>query len=146
MEQLPGNDRRSTGAVLVGYRWLVGSVFNASRYGSQTLSGFVSQGLGQESIWRQLKRQIFLGEDTFVLPMQEKITGKSDDVNFARAQRRAPALPLAEYQKRCASRDEAIVSAYASGEYSYQQLADFFVLDFTTVGRMIRTVRSKAKL
>ncbi|MCQ8182854.1 transposase [Methylomonas sp. SURF-1] len=107
---------------------------------------FVLQGLDQESIWRDLKRQIFLGEDAFVSQMQAKITGKSEDVNFAKAQRRAPALPLAEYQKRYASRDEAIVSAYASGEYSYQQLADFFGLHFTTVGRTIRAARSNAKL
>gem|GEM_PF-3628664 len=54
-------------------------------------------------------------------------------------------LPLAEYQKTSASRNEAIVSAYAAGEYSYQQIADFFELHFTNVGKIIRAARSKKK-
>ncbi len=104
---------------------------------------FVTQGMNQESIWRELKRQIFLGDDTFVSQMQEKIKGKNNDVNFPTAQRRTPALPLAEYQKSSASRNEAIVSAYATGEYSYQQIADFFELHFTIVGKVIRAARLK---
>ncbi len=99
---------------------------------------FVTQGIDQESIWRELKRQIFLGDDTFVSQMQDKIKGKNNDVNFPKAQRRAPALPLAEYQNTSASRNEAIISAYATGEYSYQEIADFFELHFTTVGKIIR--------
>ncbi|CCE25456.1 REP-associated tyrosine transposase [Methylotuvimicrobium alcaliphilum] len=107
---------------------------------------FVTQGMDQESIWRELKRQIFLGDDTFVSQMQEKIKGKNNDVNFPKAQRRAPALPLAEYQKLSASRNEAIVSAYATGEYSYQAIADYFELHFTTVGKIIRAAKSKRRL
>jgi len=76
---------------------------------------FVTQGFEQESMWRELKRQIFLGDDTFVSRMQDKIKGKNNDVNFPKAQRRAPALPLAEYQKLSASRNEAILSAYSRG-------------------------------
>jgi len=52
---------------------------------------FVTQGMNQESIWQELKRQIFLGDDTFVSQMQEKIKGKNNDVNFPKAQRRSPA-------------------------------------------------------
>lgn len=51
---------------------------------------FVTQGMDQESIWRELKRQIFLGDDTFVSQMQGKIKGKNYDVNFPKPQRRAP--------------------------------------------------------
>lgn len=102
---------------------------------------FVKQGVSQESIWHELKRQIFLGDDDFVLQMQDKIKSKSEDVNFPKAQRKAPALSLSEYQKSHASRNEAIVSAYATGEYSYQEIADFFDLHFTTVGKIVRAAR-----
>ena len=104
---------------------------------------FVVQGVGQESIWSSLNRQIFLGDDKFVLRMQDKIKSKSEDVNFPKAQRRAPALPLVEYQKAHNTRNEAIVSAYSTGEYSYQALADFFNLHFTTVGKIVREAKIK---
>ncbi|MBW6453925.1 MAG: hypothetical protein K0A92_09125 [Methyloprofundus sp.] len=52
-------------------------------------------------------------------------------------------MPLAEYQKLIASRNEAIISAYATGEYSYQQIADFFELHFTSIGKIIRAASSE---
>ena len=52
---------------------------------------FVGQGMTQESIWCALKRQIFLGDDQFVLQVQEKIKGKSEDVNVPKQQRKAQA-------------------------------------------------------
>jgi transposase len=39
------------------------------------------------------------------------------------------------------SREEAMVAAHASGEYSYQQIAAHFGVHFTTVGRLVRASR-----
>ena len=60
---------------------------------------FVAQGIGQKSIWNHLNRQVFLGENNFVLRMQDKIKKLSKDVNIPKAQRRPPALPLKEIEK-----------------------------------------------
>ena len=35
-------------------------------------------------------------------------------------------------------RDEAIVTAYATGAYSYRQIAEHFGLHLATVGRIVR--------
>ena len=35
-------------------------------------------------------------------------------------------------------KNAAIVAAYATGEYSYQQIADYFGMHFTTVGNIVR--------
>jgi len=37
-----------------------------------------------------------------------------------------------------ADRDEAIVAAYATGAYSYRQIAEHFGLHLVTVGRIVR--------
>ena len=103
---------------------------------------FVAQGIDQESIWNNLNRQVFLGDNNFVLRMQDKIKKLSQDVNIPKVQRRSPARPLKEIEKTCASRNVAIVAAYATGEYSYQQLADFFNVHFTTVGNIVRKART----
>jgi putative transposase len=106
---------------------------------------FVSEGGNQISIWNNLNRQVFLGDDRFVVRMQDKIKGLSQDVNIPKVQRRPPAPSLAKIAKAHESRNHAAVSAYASGEYSYQQIADFFNLHFTTVGKIIRAARLEQK-
>ena len=60
---------------------------------------FVAQGIGQEAIWNNLNRQVFLGENNFVLHMQNKIKRQSQDVNIPKAQRRPPAQPLKVIEK-----------------------------------------------
>ena len=53
----------------------------------------------------------------------------------AEAQRRTKAHSIAHYEKKNTTKDEAIVEAYAIGAYSYQALAAYFGLHFTTAGR-----------
>ncbi|MGR8980850.1 MAG: hypothetical protein ACU84H_12280 [Gammaproteobacteria bacterium] len=101
------------------------------------------QGIDQESIWKHLNRQVFLGDDSFVVRMQQKIKGKSQDITIPKAQRRPPAPPLADIAKSSANRNDAIVSAHATGEYSYQEIADFFNLHFTTIGNIVRKAKEK---
>lgn len=104
---------------------------------------FVAEGIGQESIWKDLKRQIYLGDERFIERMQAKLEGKGDDINIPRVQRRPPAPGLDVIQARHGDRNQAILTAYKTGEYSYQEIARFFGVHFTTVGRIVRRSRGK---
>ena len=104
---------------------------------------FVREGVGQQSIWRDVNRQIFLGDHQFVRRMQANLDGEVLDVNIPKAQRRPPAKSLEEIAAACRDRHEAMVAAYATGELSYQQLADYFEVHFTTVGRIVRSSRGQ---
>lgn len=104
---------------------------------------FVMEGIGRESIWNDLNRQVFLGDDGFVSRMQDKTAAPAQNVNIPKAQRHPPAPSLQAIEKAHDSRDHAIVAAYATGEYSYQQIADFFNLHFTTVGRIVRAAKAE---
>jgi putative transposase len=55
---------------------------------------FVSHGVGQESIWRDLTRQIYLGDEAFVERMQAKCEALSKTVGVPKVQKRPPAQPL----------------------------------------------------
>ncbi len=103
---------------------------------------FVMEGVGQESIWKDLNRQIFLGDDPFVKRMQAHLDDVSLDSNIPKTHRRPPSRPLKEIEVAYRDRNEAMVAAYATGEFSYQQLADYFAVHFTTVGRIVRSSRS----
>jgi hypothetical protein len=110
----------------------------------QRYAAFVAEGIGGESIWRHLNRQVFLGDDAFVARMQnahDALRSVTADVNIPRAHRRPPAPPLSEIAATHSDRDAAMVAAHASGEYSYQQIAEFFGVHFTTVGRVVRASR-----
>ncbi len=99
---------------------------------------FVSEGIGQGSIWGELNQQIYLGDERFVKRMQGRAGDGCDDVNIPKVQRRGPAPPLAQIEAAHESRVEAVVAAYQTGAYSYQQIAAHFGIHFTTVGRYVR--------
>lgn len=102
---------------------------------------FVAEGLKARSPWEQLKGQIYLGDERFVMNMQAKLTKQPADINIPRAQQRGPAPTLARIAKAHANRDRAILAAHATGAYSYAQIAQHFGVHFTTVGRIVRAGR-----
>ena len=103
---------------------------------------FVAEGAGTESVWQHLNRQMYLGDDAFVIRMQARGEDE-DDVNVPRAQRRPPAPTLASIARKHRDRDSAMTTAHASGEYSYQQIAEHFGVHFTTVGRVVRLAKAR---
>ncbi|WP_293385573.1 hypothetical protein [Phenylobacterium sp. SCN 70-31] len=96
------------------------------------------EGMEGESIWKHLNRQVFLGDDAFVAGAHQRAGQRSDDINIPRAQRRPPAPPLKAIAKAHPDRDSAMRAAWATGEYSYTQIAAYFGVHFTTVGRIVR--------
>ncbi|MCB1887163.1 MAG: transposase [Rhodocyclaceae bacterium] len=103
---------------------------------------FVAEGRGLPPIWNELNRQVFLGDDAFVLRARAALTGASDNVNIPAAQRRPPPPPLASFLTAGAGRDAAMAAAHATGEYSYQQIGEAFGVHFTTVGRAVRAAKA----
>ncbi|MGB1109435.1 MAG: REP-associated tyrosine transposase [Gammaproteobacteria bacterium] len=101
-------------------------------------SRFVASGVGGPSVWEGLRHQIYLGDDQFVERMQASSRATGQAVTIPRAQRRPPPAPLEAFERRYAERNQAIVAAYRSGAYSYQQIADHFGIHPATVGRVVR--------
>ena len=104
----------------------------------QRYAQFVVEGIKVASPWSNLKGQVFLADEQFVNRMQKHIRSGKDDVQIPLAQRRPKPPSLEQIENRSPDRDVAIVAAYATGGYSYQQIADYFGVHFTTVGRVVR--------
>lgn len=102
---------------------------------------FVKAGIDADSPWQHINRQAFLGDDKFVARMQKRALGRSDDRNVPKAQRRVPPPSLKKIAARYRDRDAAMRAAWATGEYSYAQIAAHFDVHFTTVGRIVRQGR-----
>jgi REP element-mobilizing transposase RayT len=99
---------------------------------------FIEEGMGQQSIWKDLKGQIYLGGEEFVEQMRERLGERERDVNIPTVQRRGAPPKLGEIHRRYRNRDEAMRAAYETGAYSYQEIAREFRVHFTTVGRIVR--------
>lgn len=107
---------------------------------------FVAEGIGREGPWKELRAQIYLGDERFVTRMQARVDpGARGNINVPKVQRQQPAPPLAKIARTYDNRDDAMVAAHATGEYSYQQIADFFGVHFTTVGRVVRRDKRSPK-
>lgn len=117
--------------------------FSGQRRRAQTrYAQFVAEGIKAVSPWLSLKGQVFLGDEPFVQRMQASMrVDARDDVQIPVAQRRPPPASLPEIERSAENRNAAIVAAYATGAYSYQQIADHFGIHFTTVGTVVRRER-----
>lgn len=101
---------------------------------------FVLAGIGEESPFRSVRNQLFLGDDAFcehAAPQQSRHTLK--EIN--RSQRRAMVRPLAEYFDEYASRKAAMANAYLSHSYSMTEIAEFCQVSVRTVSRAVKAYR-----
>jgi putative transposase len=104
-------------------------------------NSFVEAGLKNGPIWSKITNQIYLGDKSFVDEVQQFLIDRKPDIQVPKVQKRSIPKLLSEYQSMTNSRDEAIVLAYASGGYSYQELGNYFGLHFTRIGKIVRTAR-----
>ncbi len=99
---------------------------------------FVADGVGGGSIWSALSQQIYLGDEDFVERMQKKVRVQGDELSIPHAQRRGPAPSIESIAAKCPDRNKAIAKAYATGAYSYREIAEYFELHLATIGRVVR--------
>ncbi len=143
-EQWPWSSYRPMIGTVVTPKWLaVGGLL--SQFGKnrkeahRCYQSFVLDGIGQ-SIWEGLHQQIYLGNEAFVKRMQSRARVKGDTLTIPKAQRRPAPASLAEIAAHHGERNVAIVAAYATGAYSYRQIAEYFGIHLVTVGRIVRGV------
>ena len=93
-----------------------------------------------EDMLKNVKRQIFLGDDKFISKAEKFIDRGKDLDEIPKAQR---AVPIGDYEKSSDSREVAISSAYLSGDYTLKQLADYFSIHYSTVSRIVKEYEQK---
>lgn len=117
--------------------WILGQF---SQDGVAAVKGyvdFVRAGVGLPSLWTQLRGQVYLGSDAFLERMQA-LSDKRDLAEIPRAQRRPLAKTLAYYRNTLADPKAAMAAAFASGDYTMQQIAQAFGVHYSTVSRAVK--------
>ena len=98
----------------------------------------VRAGIGQPSVWDNLKNRLYLGDDGFARQLQRQAESQVAATEIPRSQRRAAAPALADFLAQPV-RDTAIAQAYATGCYSLKEIGQAFGLHYATVSRVARS-------
>lgn len=141
-EQWPWSSYRAMIGAVPTPNWLevhgLLSQFGASREEARhRYRAFVDQGVGRD-IWQGLRQQIYLGDEAFVTHVQTKSQIEGDRLSVPQAQRRPPPPSLAQIAEHSSDRNAAIAAAYATGAYTYREIAGYFGVHMATVGRIVR--------
>lgn len=121
--------------------WILGQFGKQRKRAIARYVDFVREGIGLPSIWNALRGQVFLGGDEFLAKMQDLLDPTMAEI--PRAQRRPKALPLADYQQQANTPHEAMASAFASGDYTLQKIAEHFGVHYSTVSRAVKKAEGK---
>ena len=128
----------SNGPTWFNSDWLLSAFADRSGSAKKRYSKFVLAGIGRESIWSELKHQVYLGDDQFVEHMQSLLDKDRDLSEIPAIQSRPAAKPITEYLHQENDRNLAIARAYQSGGYTLAEIAAFFNLHYSTISVIVR--------
>ncbi|MEO6936657.1 MAG: transposase [Collimonas sp.] len=101
---------------------------------------FVRAGAGLPSIWENLRGQVYLGGDKFIQHMQNLLDREIAEI--PRVQRRPKARPLSFYSKHEHEPQQAMATAFATGNYTLREIAEHFDVHYSTVSRAVKKVEN----
>jgi len=128
--------------------WILSQFAKTKQRGQGLYRAFVREGMTGGSPWRDLRGQIFLGDERFVERSKGVLGEKNDLDEIPRIQRYANRPQLSELlgvgvisSKR--QRDEAIHEAHVRYGYTLKQIADTLGLHYTTVSKVVREIEKQ---
>ena len=118
--------------------WLLSCFGRRKKQAMHRYREFVADGKGQPSPLKELRNQIYLGDDRFVEALQAMVEQDADLSEVPSVQKRKLAKPIGEYIDTARSRNEGIYLAYRSGAYTMKAISDDLGLHYSTVSKVIK--------
>jgi putative transposase len=119
--------------------WLLGQ-FSRNRKRAQKLyTIFVNEGITRQSPWKDLKGQIFLGDDAFIQKLKFPPIDKLTEI--PRSQRYAHRPELSDLFATIvdrASRDALIAKAHTTYGYTLKEIGDHLHAHYATISRAVK--------
>ena len=119
--------------------WLLSCFGQRKKQAIQHYRKFVADGKGQPSPLKELRNQIYLGDDSFVETLQAMVEKDVDLSEVPSAQKRPLAKSIRKYIETASSRNEGIFLAYRSGAYTMKAIADDLGLHYSIVSKIIKS-------
>lgn len=130
--------------------WILKQFDSERKAAEMAYRKFVRAGIRAESIWKKVRAQSVLGEDTFMGSLVEYIKGKKEIPEISKSQRFMNRILLKDIfiadvlgDKR--KRNEKIIEAVDGCGYTQREVADYLGMHFTSVSRIVRGMESMLK-
>jgi len=110
-------------------------------------ASFVLEGITRESPWKDLRGQIFLGDNNFIAACKA-LFSKGESLEVPRQQRHAQRPPLEmlfNTEESRKDRNEKIIRAFGEYAYTLQAIADVLGLHYSSVSRIARAGKKMTK-
>ena len=126
--------------------WVLGQFSGKRGKAEQEYRRFVQRGIGQQTIWTEVRGQSLLGEDNFVDGLVDHLKKSKDIPEIPRSHRYAhrPSLEklfVAEIQTDLLKRRKAVVKAVDQYGYRQQEIAVHLGLHYSSVSRIVKGER-----
>lgn len=119
--------------------WLLSAFSRRENKAVEQYCVFVAEGKNQPSPWKQLKNQIYSGDDDLVDEMQSRMAEDVSLDEIPSIQKHPVAKPLSYYQSLSEDRSEVIYLAVQSGCYSMKARSDYFGLHYSSVSKIVKS-------
>ena len=126
--------------------WVLGQFSGKRGKAEQEYRKFVHWGIGQKTIWTEVRGQALLGEEGFVDKLVDHLKKQKDIPEIPRSQRYAhrPSLEKLfgpEIRMNMRKRREAIVKAAEQYGYRQSEIAAYLGLHYSSVSRIVKGER-----
>jgi len=98
--------------------WLLTSFGLGKSEAIKRYKKYVSEGKVKPPPWNDLRNQVYLGNEEFVIQLQGLIDGDKELSEASSSQQRPLPLLLDEYERLCSNHNNSIIKAYESGGYT----------------------------
>ena len=119
--------------------WILSHFSKRKKLAIQKYRTFVSEGYNQPNPMDNIVNQIYLGDVEFVEKSKNKIPNECSLDEIPKIQKRPTAKSIKFYAQSADSRNQAIISAYASGGYSLKQIGKYFGLHLSSIGKIVNS-------
>ena len=125
--------------------WVLSQFGNNTSEAVVSYKRFVREGMKEDTPWKEVKGQIFLGTDDFTLKFKGFLKGKERIKEIPRVQRYAtrPSLAKLLQKKNKEITDEAIYEAHIRYGYTLKDIAEYLGVHYTTISRAIKRVEER---
>ena len=123
--------------------WILGQFGGTRGKAEKQYKQFVTWGIGEKSIWTDVKGQSILGEDEFVDSLIDYLKKHKDIADIPKSQRYVNRPPLEKIFSEGilhdkGKRDKKIVEAVEKHGYRQREVADHLGMYFTSVSRIMK--------
>jgi REP element-mobilizing transposase RayT len=127
--------------------WVLGQFGAKRRAAEREYRVFVRDGIGEKTIWDDVKGQSILGDGSFVDRLIDYVRGYEEVREIPKSQRYVNRPSLSEIFKNTKEekrkRDTGIAEAFGRWGYSQREVADYLGLHYSTVSRLIKESNSR---